>query len=45
MDSLDIIQAVMLIEDEFDIVIEDAEIEPCKTVGDIINLVIRKGGV
>ena len=45
MDSLDVIQAVMLIEDEFDITIEDSEIEPCKTVGDIINLVTRKGGV
>ena len=45
MDSLDVIQAVMLIEDEFDIVIEDAEIEPCKTVGDIIEIVTRKGGV
>ena len=45
MDSLDIIQAVMLIEDEFDITIEDSEIEPCKTVSDIIELVTRKGGV
>ena len=45
MDSLDVIQAAMLIEDEFDITIEDSEIEPCETVGDIINLVTWKGGV
>lgn len=24
---------------------QDSEIEPCKTVGDIIELVTRKGGV
>ena len=44
MDSLDVIQAFMLIEDEFDIVVEDAEIEPCKTVADIIGLVTKKVG-
>ena len=44
MDSLDAIQAFMLIEDEFDIFISDEEIEPCKTVADIIDLVTKKVG-
>lgn len=44
MDSLDVIQAFMLIEDEFDIIVADEEIEPCKTVADIIDLVTKKVG-
>lgn len=44
MDSLDVIQAFMLIEDEFDIIVADEEIEPCKTVADITDLVTKKVG-
>lgn len=29
------------IEDEFDVSIDDGRLEPCKTVGDIINLLIE----
>ncbi len=44
MDSLDLIECVMAIEEEFGIEIEDAEAERCGKVADVIALVERKGG-
>ena len=44
MDSLDLLEAVMAVEIEFDICVSDEEFERCATVGDIIDLVTRKVG-
>ena len=44
MDSLDLLEAGMSIESEFDIYVQDEEFERCATVGDIIELVTRKVG-
>lgn len=44
MDSLDIIETVMAVEDEFAIEITDEETERMATVGDIATYLIQKGG-
>ena len=36
-DSLDIVEIVMALEEEFDIEISDDEAEQAKTVGDVVN--------
>lgn len=38
-DSLDIVDLVMAIEDEFEVEIPDEEIETIKTVGDVVNYI------
>lgn len=38
-DSLDIVDLVMTLEDEFDMEIPDEEIENIKTVGDIVHYI------
>ena len=38
-DSLDIVDLVMSLEDEFDMEIPDEEIESIKTVGDIVHFI------
>ena len=38
-DSLDVVDLVMTLEDEFDIEIPDEEIENIKTVGDIVRFI------
>jgi acyl carrier protein len=38
-DSLDIVDLVMTLEDEFDMEIPDEEIENVKTVGDIVHFI------
>jgi len=38
-DSLDIVELVMALEEEFDLEISDQEIENIKTVGDIIKFI------
>jgi len=38
-DSLDIVDLVMSLEDEFDMEIPDEEIETIKTVGDIVHFI------
>ena len=38
-DSLDIVDMVMTIEEEFDIEVPDEEIENMKTIGDIVKFV------
>jgi acyl carrier protein len=42
MDSLAVVESVMLCEDEFDIHVEDDDIVRLKTVGDLVNLIDRK---
>ena len=41
-DSLDIVDMVMTIEEEFDIEVPDEEIENMKTIGDIVKFVEEK---
>ena len=38
-DSLDVVDLAMAIEDEFDVVIPDEEIENIKTVGDLVKYI------
>ncbi|MBW6463588.1 MAG: acyl carrier protein [Dethiobacteria bacterium] len=41
-DSLDIVELVMALEEEFDLEISDQEIENIKTVGDIVRYIESK---
>ena len=41
MDSLDKIELVMALEEEFEVMIEDSEAEACVTVADVVVLVER----
>lgn len=41
-DSLDAVEVIMAIEDEFDIEIEDEDAEDFKSIGDIVNYVNSK---
>ncbi|MPN19216.1 Acyl carrier protein [bioreactor metagenome] len=41
-DSLDIVELIMAIEEEFDITIEDEDIEKITTVGDVVNYIKNK---
>lgn len=41
-DSLDLVQLVMAVEDEFEIEITDDEAESIKTVGQAIDLILTK---
>ncbi len=38
-DSLDIVDLIMAVEDEFEVKIEDEDVENIKTVGDIVNYI------
>lgn len=38
-DSLDVVDLIMSIEDEFDIEVPDDQIESIKTVGDVVNYI------
>lgn len=38
-DSLDVVELLMAIEDEFDVEIPDEEIEKLKTVGDVVEYI------
>ena len=38
-DSLDVVELLMCIEDEFEVEIPDEEIENIKTVGDLVNFI------
>jgi len=38
-DSLDVVELVMALEEEFDLEISDEEVEKIKTVGDIVNYI------
>ena len=38
-DSLDLVELVMGLEDEFDMQVEDDSVEDIKTVGDVVNYI------
>ena len=38
-DSLDLVDVIMAIEDEFDVQIKDEDLESLKSVGDLINYI------
>ena len=38
-DSLDVVEMLMSVEDEFGLMIEDEEIADMKTVGDVVNYI------
>ncbi len=38
-DSLDVVDLIMAIEDEFDVEVPDEDIEGIKTVGDVVNYI------
>ncbi len=38
-DSLDVVEMIMSIEDEFEVEIPDEQIENIKTVGDVVNYI------
>lgn len=40
-DSLDVVELVMELEEEFDIALPDAEAEQLKTIGDVIEYIVR----
>jgi acyl carrier protein len=44
-DSLDLVEAVLALEEEFGVSIPEEEMEGVKTVGQAINLVAEKAGV
>jgi acyl carrier protein len=41
-DSLDVVELIMAIEEEFDMEIDDSEVENIKTVGDLVNYITDK---
>ncbi len=41
-DSLDLVEATMAVEEEFDIQVPEEELEGLSTVGDLITLIERK---
>ncbi len=41
-DSLDVVELVMRVEEEFDITIEDSDAHLFKTVGDVVNYIESK---
>lgn len=44
-DSLDLVEAVLALEEEWNIEIPEEEMEPVKTVGNAIDLVAKKLGI
>ncbi len=40
-DSLDLVEVIMAIEDEFDVQIKDEDLETIKSVGDLINYISK----
>lgn len=42
MDSLDLVDVLCAIEDQFDIQILDGDVKPIKTVGQLIDIIKRK---
>jgi len=41
-DSLDVVEMLMILEDEFDVTVSDEESLQLKTVGDIVKLIDKK---
>lgn len=44
-DSLDIVELVMAMEEEFDLEIPDEEAEKLRTVGDVVGFLEKKGKI
>ncbi len=42
LDSLDVVDCIMSIEDEFDIVIKDEELQTVSTLGELVEIVSTK---
>jgi acyl carrier protein len=40
-DSLDLVEVIMSIEDEFDVQIKDEDLESLKSIGDLINYISK----
>lgn len=40
-DSLDMVEVIMAVEDEFDVQIKDEDLETLKSVGDLINYISK----
>ncbi len=38
-DSLDLVELIMVLEDEFELEVDDAEVENIQTVGDAVNYI------
>lgn len=44
LDSLDVVDCIMEIEDSFEITIEDEELQPLRTLGELVEIVkVKKG--
>ncbi len=44
LDSLDVVDCIMEIEDTFEITIEDEELQPLRTLGELVEIVkVKKG--
>ena len=41
MDSLDAVEVLMVVEDDFGVMLDDDDLEKVKTVGDAVNLIAR----
>lgn len=41
LDSIDIMDVVYMLENEFKTSVSDKDVEECKTVGDIVNLFVK----
>lgn len=42
-DSLDVVDLLMSIEDEFEVEVPDSEVENIKTVGDLVKYIVYRG--
>ena len=40
LDSLDVVELLLNVEDEYEIKIEDAKVAECETINDVVDLVI-----
>ncbi len=45
LDSLDVVDCIMSIEDEFEITIEDEELQTVSTLGELVEIVKVKKGI
>lgn len=42
LDSLDMVEIIMKLEEEFDVIIQDKDVKSVKTINEIIDLIIKK---
>lgn len=43
-DSLDIVELIMAVEEEFGVAIDDQDVDGVKTIGDVVNYITEKQG-